>query len=113
MRSPPLSVGRSLRRLFFVGYLIVQLAVPLTVLAAGEEPARWGWQMFSMRRSALEVHLVLEGGEREAVDLLDYVVNPRADVRYERHLPPHLCRVRSDARAVVILGDEGEERLPC
>jgi len=98
---------------FFVAYLAVQLAVPSAKLWE-PRPARFGWQMFAGIAPAPRFAVAMADGSTREVALADHYGNPRADLRYEDHLPGHLCRSLPGARAVRLerAGREPEVR-PC
>jgi hypothetical protein len=94
---PPLS--RRAAVCFFVVYLIVQVSLPVYRLWA-PRPARFGWQMFSSSVYPVRVRLLRRDGSEEPLDPAAYVGNPRADLDYERFVPPHICKMRPDVAAV-------------
>lgn len=86
---------------FFVLFLIVQIGVPLAKLAT-PRPARFGWQMFSVRHQRVRFTLVKRDGTIEPLDLRRYLGQSRGEVDLTKALPPHLCRVVPDLAAVRI-----------
>ena len=101
MASTPRSDGarKSLARIFFVVFLLIQVTVPAVQLFR-PRPARFGWQMFSAIQRPPEFRVRLRSGASLTVDGYRYVGNARGDLDYERFLPPHLCRVVWGAVAV-------------
>jgi hypothetical protein len=84
-------------------YLVVQFAIPISRI--GDDARRFGWQMFSTAQFAPEFVVVTPTGEID-IDHRDHVAMSRADVDFERLLPPHLCRVVPGA--VSVRWEEGE-----
>jgi hypothetical protein len=84
-------------------FLIVQLAMPISRL--GDTARRFGWQMFSTAQFAPEFVVVTEDDEID-IDHRDYVAMSRADVDFEKLLPPHLCSVVPNAVSVRWEGGE-------
>ena len=95
-RSP---LSRRAAACFFVLYLIVQVSVPIYRLWA-PRPARFGWQMFSSSVYPVRVWLLRRDGSEEPIEPTAYVGNPRADLDYERFVPPHICKMRPDVASV-------------
>ena len=84
---------------FFAAYLALQIAVPIAKLWE-PRPARFGWHMFSGVAPPPRFEVVLADGSTREAAPADHYGNPRADLRYEDHLPAHLCRTVPGARAV-------------
>jgi hypothetical protein len=95
--------------LFFVAFLAIQLAVPIVQLVSAPRPARFGWQMYSVRSVPPRFDLLLRDGTSQPVALESYVTSLRADVPLVRFLPPHLCGIFPQAAAVRYQQDEGSE----
>jgi hypothetical protein len=84
-----------------VSYLAIQVVVPFTRLARAR-PARFGWQMWSVRIAFPRFLLVMADGTTMAPDLARYVATSRGEVDLRDALPPHLCRVVPELSAVEI-----------
>jgi len=95
-RSP---LSRRAAACFFVVYLIVQVSLPVYRLWA-PRPARFGWQMFSSSVYPVRVWLLRRDGSEEPLDPAAYVGNPRADLDYEKFVPPHICKLRPEVASV-------------
>jgi hypothetical protein len=95
--------------IFFIVFLAVQLAVPIVQLLSAPRPARFGWQMYSVRSVPPRFDLLLRDGTSQPVALDSYVTSLRADVPLVRFLPPHLCRLFPQAAAVRWQQDGGSE----
>lgn len=72
-------------------FVIVQLAVPISRLGAGD-PARFGWQMYSSARPSPQFVVETADGDI-AVDLDDYLAARRVEIDVSDALPEHLCSV--------------------
>lgn len=96
----PTSINRVRRWpvVVFFAYLAIQIAVPVYGLFQ-RTPTRFGWQMFSAASVPARVWIVSADGERE-ISPAAYIGNFRSDLNYERYAPPHLCRVRPEAKAI-------------
>ena len=86
---------------FFLGYLAVQLTVPVVALI-GHRPAQFGWQMYSGSPREAVYTVALADGSQQPADPRAYAAAYRPDVGFERHLPPHLCAVVPGAVAVSV-----------
>lgn len=95
------TAGSVAAALFFVGFLLIQIAVPLMRLTE-PRPARFGWQMFSATPLRARFSLVLRNGTVCPVDLAKYVAQSRGEMDLRNALPQHLCRVLPDLAAVQI-----------
>lgn len=80
-------------------FLVVQLAIPITRLAQTDRAERFGWQMFSVARSAPKFVVETDTGDREIV-LEEYMARVRADIEITGLLPSHLCEVLPGAVVV-------------
>ena len=95
-------MGRPARLLILLG-LALQIGVPLRQLFR-PRPARFGWQMFSVRAPAPIVIALRKGGTRDTLRVDDYFAFRRGDLSpsYVDRLPPHLCGVIPDAEGIVL-----------
>jgi hypothetical protein len=94
---------------FFVGFLALQIVVPLAQLAWSPRPARFGWQMYSVISAAPRFELMLHNGTAKPLDVRPYVTSMRGDVPLARFLPPHLCTLFPDAAAIKYQMDDGSQ----
>jgi hypothetical protein len=93
---------KSARAALFCGaFLTLQIVVPLVQLAS-PRPARFGWHMWSARRTPSRFLVILRDGTTRPADLARYVGLGRGEMDLDTALPPHLCRVVPDATAVEI-----------
>ena len=92
------------RRLHAVVALVVlvQVAVPIWVLAEEQRPARFGWQMYAGVVSPLEITLVTRDGTHRTVARSEVLGRIRPELSYERRLAHHVCRRYPAAVAVTI-----------
>lgn len=89
-------------------YLFLQVVVPLVALGESR-PARFGWQMYSGAGHVPSVYAVVrEDGTRTEYDAASYVGYPRADVRFDDHLPGFLCATHPQAVTVLTLSPDGQ-----
>ncbi len=88
-------------RAIFVGFLAVQLILPLFVLW-GPRPSRFGWQMYSAVRPMPRFEVSIADGSTHEVEVARHVVRARAEVPYGTLLPHHLCGVVPGAEAVLV-----------
>lgn len=108
VRSPAWSWRTALAAVFFVGFLAVQLIVPL--LDVGPSRTRFGWKMFSSRYPAVRFSVESADGEVERIQYRPYTKH-RLEVRYENHLPTHLCGQLPGAAAILVkVPNEAEPR---
>ena len=78
---------------FFMGFLIVQLIIPIVQLVWAPRPARFGWQMFSVSAPPPSFAVMLSDGTTRPIAIEPFVTSLRGDVPLSQFLPPHLCRV--------------------
>jgi hypothetical protein len=78
---------------FFIGFLIIQLIMPIVQLIWAPRPARFGWQMFSVSSPPPNFAVVLDDGTSKPIAIESFVTSLRGDVPLAQFLPPHLCRV--------------------
>lgn len=91
MQTLSVSWGARVFRVWvFWAWLVAQVLVP-TVQLSRPRPALLGWQMYSHTLAVHEIHVVLPGGERRAIDLDSYVTVPREEIPWHEVLPPYLC----------------------
>jgi hypothetical protein len=86
---------------FCAAFLTVQTVVPLLRLAR-PRPARFGWQMWTVRPTFPTFRMVMADGTKRAPDLSVYVAVNRGEVDLRDALPPHLCRAVPGVTAVEI-----------
>ncbi|MEO7296458.1 MAG: hypothetical protein ABIZ57_09960 [Candidatus Limnocylindria bacterium] len=96
---------------FVIAFIVIQLAVPILALAQ-PRPARFGWQMYTAVPSLPRVSVEDADGRTQPVEVTDLVARGRADADFSAALVEHLCAT-TDATAVRIASDDGEERVPC
>jgi len=113
--SASLSRRRLVAASFLVVFLAIQLAVPLVQLVWSPRPARFGWQMYSVKSAAPRFELIMRDGSASPLDITPYVTSMRADVPLARFLPPHLCNLFPDAAAVsyALAGDVSAGTYQC
>lgn len=105
----------ALAAVVFSAFIAFQLVVPLLGLAA-PKPARFGWQMYASAGHTWSAYsLVLPDGSREGVDVHAEIGYGRPDVRFDDHLPGHLCARFPDATALMVHPPESGQawRHPC
>jgi hypothetical protein len=109
--SPVTAMKRLTRRqaqvsVFFVGYLIIQLLLPLAG-AGSELPKRLAWQMYSTlsRNGTYTVEHV--NGTIDTIPMDRYVIAPRGEINWSERLPPHLCGAIPTAATVRISARAG------
>jgi hypothetical protein len=95
-------IGRPAQLVIFLA-LALQIGVPLRQLFR-PRPARFGWQMFSVRPPPPIVIVLREGSARDTLHVDDYFAFRRGDLNpsYVEHLAPHLCAVIPDAQGIVL-----------
>lgn len=84
----------------FTLVLAVQLIIPVTRLAGGGHPQRFGWQMFSGSEAFPDFAVVTSAGVEE-ISVEDYLVTNRVELAVEEAFPPFLCEVFPNAEEVV------------
>ncbi len=93
--------------------LLAMLIVGLPIRAMFDErPARYGWQMYSTISHAPEVVVERVDGSGGVVDVLSFMADPRAEIRWANPLIERICR-DGDVVAVVVRERGGEERSTC
>lgn len=101
------------RRALVAVVVAVQVGVPgLVLLTQEQRPARFGWHMFAATSPEVTATITDEDGTRD-LPLGAFVARLRPEVDWSRELPPHLCEVVPDARAVTVRRGEQEVRLTC
>jgi hypothetical protein len=93
------TLPRVLAAVFVVGWLAVQVAVPLIQRTSTEGARPFAWQMFS-RRVDVPRFKVVEDWER-------HLGRTRLEVNFARHVPPFLCDVEPGAVAITTYRDDG------
>lgn len=104
-------MGERLIGALIVVYLTVQVVVP--VLMRRGEANRFAWEMFAIARSTPSFTLVTSAGREYDLRVSDLVAVPRVDVDYAELLPPHLCRITPEARAVIVHLEGSQTRWDC
>lgn len=89
----------------------ILLVLPIRAMF-DERPARYGWQMYSTISHAPEIVVEEADGSAQAVDVLSYMADPRAEIRWAGPLIERLCR-DTRAAAVVVRERGDEERATC
>jgi len=101
------------RRVFFVVFLAGQLLIPLTQMAR-PKPARFAWQMFSGSRAPIRISLRTDAGTKD-IDVMEMIGNWRADVNFDKHLPPFLCKRFPESSSILFYYIESDtpREFPC
>lgn len=81
------------------GFVIVQLAIPISRFGDDADLRRFSWQMFSSSVRAPEF-VVHAGNDELEIDLEGYMARVRADVEIETIIPDHLCKTIPGAEFV-------------
>lgn len=101
----------------FLGYLALQVSVPL--IQQARERGRWRWSMYGRRGPQVSFSVVTFSGEEIPLETLNRErgVGVVVDTHLNKYsfLPRHLCEHVPEARAVLVHrpGDGGTERIPC
>lgn len=103
----------------FIGYLLVQLLLPLYELCADGD-GKFSWRMFAISRSRRanpppRVEIVSRQGEARFLtdaELRRYILRPHS-LRYSDRLPAHFCRVLPEAAAVRLVWPQTSRTVPC
>ena len=95
----PLTLRQRLILVFCIGFVAIQLAVPVRQLMA-PRLARWGWQMYSVAHPQPVFLSVSASGAETPLDLIEYLASARPDLDLAAMLPPHVCRLRPELAAV-------------
>jgi hypothetical protein len=95
----PLTLRQRLILGFCIGFMAIQVAVPIRQLMA-PRLARWGWQMYSAALPQPVFLSVSANGAETPLDLIEYVASARPDLDLPAMLPAHVCRLRPELAAV-------------
>lgn len=95
------------RRIFFLIYLALQIAIPFGQLFR-PRPARFAWQMFSGISVPIRVE-IKAGNEAHEVNISTVAGNWRSDLDAAKHLPPFLCRRFPEASSVFLYYLDADE----
>jgi hypothetical protein len=90
--------------------VLIQVAVPLWVLAQPQRPARFGWQMYAGVVTPLEITVVTRDGTRRAIAPHEVLGRRRPELSYGARLTRHLCRRYPAARVVTVRQTEPRVR---
>ena len=90
----------------------VQLAIPAAAFANGV-PSRFGFQMFSGHKEALEVRVVDRSGLEVVIDLDDYVASGRAELQWSKALPDFICEHNTEAAVVTVISRDESRTVSC
>jgi hypothetical protein len=102
------TLPRVLAAVFVVGWLAVQVAVPLIQRTSTEGARPFAWQMFSRRVDVPRFKVVAaDGTETEVEDWERHLGRIRLEVDFARHVPPFLCDVEPGAVAITTYRDDG------
>jgi hypothetical protein len=97
----PVTRRRLAVTVFFLAFLIFQVAVPTFQLRA-IRPARWGWQMYAGIPATPTFMVELHDGTTQPVDVVAQLGYNRMELNLEAMLPPYLCRITPEAHSVHI-----------
>ena len=102
---------------FVVGWLAVQVAVPLVQHVTTEGARPFAWQMFSHHIDVPRFKVVAaDGSETEVEDWEKHLGRTRLEVDFARHVPPFLCDTEPGAVAITTYRGNGSgpvARLEC
>lgn len=99
VQPPAWSRRTALTAVFFIGFVAVQLIVPL--VQVGSAPTRFGWKMFAATYPFVQFSAEYPDGTVERIRPQPYR-KFRPEVRYENHMPAHLCGQLPDATAILV-----------
>lgn len=104
-------IGRGALRVLIVGFLALQLALPVLALA-GPRPTGFGWQMFTAYAPPPSVSVELAGAVVTPVELADVLAHPRPEAELDAALVEGLCD-RDGVVAVILTDLGGTRRVAC
>ena len=99
--SRPWSFRNVLVLVFFVGFLAIQIIVPIVKLTS-PRPARFGWHMWTARKRNPQFILVMKDGTTSPVGLSTYLGLSRGELDIREAMSAHLCRVVPEVASVQI-----------
>lgn len=102
---------RTVLRWLIVGFLALQLALPVLALA-GPRPTGFGWQMFTAYAPPPSVSVELADAVVTPVELADVLAHPRPEADLDAALVDALCD-RDGVVAVILTDLDGPRRVPC
>lgn len=79
---PRRSAASGLARVFFFGWILVQLAVPVWRRGTDHHPTRFGWEMFSSVSFAPLIQIERSDGSTTTAQVREHMGAPRMDVEY-------------------------------
>ena len=97
------TVANMAAAIFFIGFLAVQLLVPIIRLGAERRPARYAWQMYSTYVPPVVFLRESPSGSLDTIQVSDHVARPRGDIDLARYLPRHICSRDTGAAAVLVV----------
>ena len=100
------------RRRMLAAVVVIQFAVP-TVALTMDAPTRLGFQMYSGMGEVPVVEVVTREGDVETLRQDKVIAVARAELPWAQFLPPHVCRVYSDAQAVRLRYKAGVRSYSC
>lgn len=81
-RQPRWTANAPLARVFFFGWILLQIAVPLGRRTLDHHPTRFGWEMFSSIRFTPRIEVEHHDGSRTNVPMSRYTGALRMEIEY-------------------------------
>lgn len=98
-------------RVFFFGWILVQIAVPLWRSGWEDHPTRFGWEMFSSVRFPPRMEVERSDGTTEVQPINHFVGAPRIDVDFQDADLTAVCGRLPDARRLTLTVPGGQTVL--